>query len=208
VTDPRTASFREFADIAKVKPSYVTELRRDGRLVLTEDRKRVLVDESLQLMRDTADPARRGVALRHAAERGAPSASIGAEKPDASSTETAEDEAGAADAAIESPNDSHARRRAKALADKEEALAAQAIRDYNQSMGKLMDVADVEEAIAQAGTIFRKALERLPDTLAPQLAAVVDEGRIRALLTDELHHVLTELGREFSGIARREVIAA
>ena len=63
-----------------------------------------------------------------------------------------------------------------------------------ENAGAQLTVADVEEAIAQAGTIFRKALERLPDTLAPQLAAIVDEGRIRALLTDELHHVLTELG--------------
>jgi len=203
VNDLRTASFREFADLAKVKPSYVTELRRDGRLMLTEDGKRVLVDASLELIRDTADPARRGVALRHAAARGAPSASIQGEKPETSS-EPSDEEAAPGEAAADHPNDGHARRRAKALADKEEALAAQAIRDYNQSMGKLMDVADVEEAVAQAGTVFRKALERLPDNLAPQLAAVVDEGRIRAMLTDEFHHVLTELAREFSSIAKVE----
>lgn len=202
--EPRTATFRQFADIAKFKPSYVTQLRRAGRLVVTEDGKRVLVDESLQLIRDTADPSRRGVALRHAAARGAASAAAAAQpaKTKTNTEEPADEPAG--DAQV-NPNDTHARRRAKALADKEEALAALAIRDYNQSMGKLMAAADVEEAIAQAGTVFRKALERLPDTLAPQLAAIVDEVRIRTLLTDELHQVLSELAREFAGIARREV---
>src|SRR5690606_16487416 len=68
---PETAGFREFAALAGFKPSYVTELRKVGRLVLTGDGKRVRVAESLALIEQTRDPAKAGVAARHAAARAA-----------------------------------------------------------------------------------------------------------------------------------------
>src|SRR5699024_2279062 len=62
---PDTATFAEFARIAGFKRSYITQLRKDDRLVL--EGRRVKVAESLALITDSADPAKRGVAERHAA---------------------------------------------------------------------------------------------------------------------------------------------
>ncbi|MGH8073724.1 MAG: hypothetical protein ACREO4_06580, partial [Lysobacter sp.] len=62
MTRPETCGFREFATLAGFKPSYITELKSAGRLVLTDDRKKVRVAESLALIDQTRDPARAGVA--------------------------------------------------------------------------------------------------------------------------------------------------
>jgi hypothetical protein len=48
-----------------------------------------------------------------------------------------------------------------------------------------MDAGDVEAAGANAGGMLRKAIERLPDVLALQLAPMTDESAIRNLLADE-----------------------
>ena len=65
-----TASFAGFARlIGERSPSYITQLKGEGRLVLTDDGKRVRVQESIALIKATADPAKAGVAARHAANR-------------------------------------------------------------------------------------------------------------------------------------------
>ena len=72
MTHPATASLKEFARIlGGVKPGYVSQLKRDGRLVMAEDGKRVQVAESLQLIKDTRDPSKLGAVRRHAAARAA-----------------------------------------------------------------------------------------------------------------------------------------
>jgi hypothetical protein len=62
-----TATFARFARILECSKSYVTQLKADGRLVLTDDSQRVRVAESLERIRATADPAKAGVVARHAA---------------------------------------------------------------------------------------------------------------------------------------------
>src|SRR5690606_14955871 len=93
---PETMRFREFAAHLGRSPGYVTELKKTGRLALTPDGKRVIVAESLALIEATRDPARAGVARRHAAERAAARAKAAA-KP-----------AGAAAAAGEADDDAEA----------------------------------------------------------------------------------------------------
>jgi len=196
---PETAGFREFAALAGFKPSYVTELRKVGRLVLTGDGKRVRVAESLALIEQTRDPAKAGVAARHAAARAAVSGQA-APAP-------AGDDSEAQDPPVDVTDPvqaSHAGRRAKALADKAETDAKAAERDYRISMGELLEAAQVEQAVRGAVVTFRGALENLPDTLAPQLSAITDEGRIRVVLAEAFEHALEELARKFNGIARVE----
>ena len=69
MTHPETSTFGEFAKIARFKASYVTQLKNDNRLVLTDDGKRVRVAESLARIAATKDPSKAGVAARHAAAR-------------------------------------------------------------------------------------------------------------------------------------------
>lgn len=199
-----TASFREFAGILGCKPSYVTQLRKDGRLVLTDDGKRVRVAESQQRIKDTRDPAKAGVAARHAAARSrrdaepAAAATAPGDPPSPPEGEGERDD-------WPLPDGDHQRRRAKALADKEEALAAEAIRKNLEAMGKLLPADEVEHAIYAAGTTLRTTLEGLPDTLAPELAAAKDEGRVRVILGEAIEHALEELARSFAAVVKAEV---
>lgn len=202
-----TAGFREFARILGCQPGYVTKLRKAGRLVLTENGKRVCVAASRERIQATRDPAKAGVVARHAAERAEKRAQgNGAEKPTPPSTEGGNGDGRDQESSDWVPPDdsSHAMRRAKALADKEEQLAARAKRENLVEMGKLLDAAEVEHALFAAGTTLRTALENMPDTLAPELAAAADEAKVRVILGDALEHALAEIARNFSAISKSE----
>ena len=58
--------------------------------------------------------------------------------------------------------------------------------------------------LSQAAGTFRATLERLADTLAPQLAAVADEHRCRELIWSEVNHALEELSRSFRAVGQTQ----
>lgn len=196
MTLPETASFSEFADLRGYKRSYITELKKQRRLVLTEDGKRILVAESIDLIRDTSDPSKIGVARRHAATRASTPAETG---PGPGSVPASRDEAAEAEDKADAPFHSN-------RAEREHWLALSAKRDYELSIGKLMDAADVEAAVAQAAVSLRKAMERLPDILAPQIAPITDESKIRALLAESIEIALLELSQQFGAIGKRAAV--
>lgn len=194
MTAPETASFAEFAGLARVKRSYVTALKQAGRLVLTEDGKAVRVAESIALIEATRDPSKIGVVRRHAEARAAQAAAEEAVTPIvAPPVDPLPDDAATGDQ----------RRRTKALADKEEALARIAIRDDRKAAGELLETRHVVDGVGDAGTVLRKSLERLPDALAPQLVALRDEGAIRVLLSEQIEHALHETSRQLAQLARQ-----
>lgn len=190
---PATASFAEFARLAGFKRSYVTQLKTAGRLVLTDDGGQVRVVESLALIENTRDPARAAVAARHAAARQATPTREDA--PAATEAEAGEGEGAPLP-------DGHASRRSRALADKEEALARKALRDEALELGQLMVGEEVLSTITSGVTALRVRLESLAFDLAPQLAAISDEAKVRALLTEEIDAALSELSRELGALAR------
>lgn len=198
-----TVSFKAFARIlGERSPSYVTELKAAGRLVLSEDGKRVRVAESLALLRATADPSKAGVVAHHAAARAAVAGS--GPDPAGSPPDGGDDPEAAGAPTGDTVADGHARRRAKALADKAETDAKAAERDYQISLGQLLRAADVEQAVRSAVIVFRGALENLPNILAPKLAATSDEGQVRVLLAEAHEHALEELARQFATLGKRE----
>lgn len=196
---PETMAFREFARHAGFKPGYVTQLRHAGRLVLTEDGKRVCVAPSLSLIAETRDPAKSAVTARHAAARSAEAV--------AATGGTVDEAREPAPTSFDLVEISHARRKAKALADKEEALARKALRDEQLELGQLLVAEDVEHALRDAVVSLRNTLEGLPATLAPQLAALQDEAKVRVTLLDAFEHAMEELARKFAAIARSGVAA-
>ncbi|WNH52805.1 hypothetical protein [Stenotrophomonas oahuensis] len=194
---------KELAVLIGCRPSYIVELKKKGRLVSAEDGKGYLRDASLALYAQTQDPAYSAVAARHAQARGSSLAGAGegadAEgddlDADGDSADSADSgEGGEGPAAPATPD---AKRKAKALADKAEIDAKAAARDYEVSMGKLLDAAQVEHELAEAATAIRVELERMADTLAPQLAATSDEARCRELIWNEVSHALEEMSRGF-----------
>jgi hypothetical protein len=204
--EPGTASLTGFARIIGVKPSYITELKTAGRLVLTADGKRVRVEESRALIKSTSDPARAGVVARHAAARGRAAATPAPAAGMATTTGETGDDADQESARVytDPVEESHARRRTKALADKAEADARKALRDEQIELGQLLPAEEVEHAVRGAVVTFRGALENLPNTIAPELAAISDEGRVRVVLAESLEHALDELARKFGQLARSE----
>jgi len=195
MTAVETMAFREFADHLRVKPGYVTELRKAGRLVLTDDGKRVRVAESLRLIQDSSDPAKAGVAARHASARGEPTASADADDGDDGDLD---DET----LATSGPTASHAARRAKAAADREEAAARKALRDEQIELGTLLVIDEVVSAVTTAITTLRTGLQNLRSTLAPSLAAAQTEEQVGAVLGEAIESALEECARDLHLIAK------
>ena len=192
---PAELGLKEFAAHINRSPAHVTALKQAGRLVLADDAgRRVRVAESIRRIADTANPAKAGVAARHAAARGQGGVQGAAG--------VAAGDSDAPGAPVIDPADPLATRRARAAAEREEALARKALRDEQLELGQLVPTDQVAEVLADATTTLRTTLENLPATLAPLLAAEPDEDRVRVMLADALEHALDELGRRFATIGK------
>lgn len=182
----QTMTKSEFARHIRVKPSYVTDLNKQGRLVLDE-RGRVLVEESIQRIADTKDPAKVSVAARHAAARGAelPAPAVAHDAPQVGS------------ALPESRDYQDSRAKREHFAAEREELA------FRKEAGELVEASAVVSVVSDAATILRGKLEALPDLLAPQLAGVQDEQQIRSLLADYIEEALAGVSGQFASMFER-----
>lgn len=186
----RAVTLRQFAQLLDVRPSYVTQLKAEGRLVLN-DAGRVLVAASRQRIADTADPAKDGVRARHAAAR---DAGQGDADPTGSDASVAVPAAGST---IGSTYQA-------ARAVKERYLAMEAKRAYEQAIGKLMDAAQVEAAVLDAATKLRGRLELLASTLGPELASITCETACTARIAEAVEYALDETSRQFANLSKQE----
>ncbi|HEY1141971.1 MAG TPA: hypothetical protein VGE88_17480 [Lysobacter sp.] len=193
-----TASFSEFAILGGYHKSWVTQLRHAGRLVLSDDGKRVRVAESFARIKETEDPSRDGVRDRHAATR-EPAQGQGA---GTAAGAPAGDEANDDEGEEALPAGSAAQRRARALARSAELDMRKKERDELVELRQLLPAGEVEQALAGAVVTLRTALENLPDTLAPELAAVRDEAQVRVLMAEAIDRVLENASRAFANITR------
>lgn len=194
MSDSNVATPKQLARILGVSPSYITQLKDQGRLVHAEDGKRILVAESLTLIKQTGDPTKVGVAARHAAARdaGTPPSPEG-DAPDI----------GAPDAPPRTtPDDPLVKRRALAQAQIEESRARTLLRAEEIELGRLLKVEEVRAAIADAVTGLRAGLENLPAILGAQLAAEPDESKVIAILRDAIEHQLREVARKCGAIVK------
>jgi hypothetical protein len=195
-TTEQTATFSEFAKLLRVKPAAVTQLKAADRLVLTDDGKRVRVEASLARIRETADPSKAAVAARHAAGRGEPTSYAAPSSLDEGEGQEDDDEPTAGD------TPAYQRSRAK----REHYLALQEQRAYEESVGKLLDAEEVVSAVSSGVRRLREALERLPIDLAPELAALTDEEKVRDRLSEAVEHALDDLSRRFAAIGKAELV--
>lgn len=182
--DANHVTRKQLADLLGIKsPSYINQLLADGRAVLAPDGKHYLATESLARWQASKDPAKQGVADRHAAARAAP--------------ERADDVSDVPDAGRSSAGSSYQNARAV----KEKFLALEAKRAYEVAMRQLRDAREVEGLAATAMTELRVRLEGLAATLAPRLAALGDEAAVRQLLDDELRHALDAIAHHFKTLS-------
>lgn len=173
--EPQAVTQAEFARMMGWSRSYITALKKAGRLVLNAIGN-VLVEPSIARIKETADPNRDDVAQRHAAERSKP--------PTPDDEEEAEATIGGHDYQ-------------KARAQKEHYLAEQARIQFERDIGKLVEKSEVDAAVGDVVTAFRQRLENLPHRTAPELVGK-DLDAIRATLKQEVHGALAEMEREFS----------
>jgi len=160
----------EFARRIGVDRAHVTRLAQDGRLVL-DPAGDVLESASRARMAVTADDGPVGDAQR---ERWA--------------DYRTRDEI-APPAAPETAAQAYREARARKL----DAEAAMAMMQRATMEGRLIDRPAVRRMLVEMGTVFRTALERMPDHLAAQLAAEPDPERVHALLVERIEQVLSDV---------------
>lgn len=192
-----TATFTEFAAIHGCVKSHVTALRKAGRLVLTDDGKRVRVAESLARIEATRDPAMAAVTARHAQDRGAELVRAPADAAPAAPGAEQDDEA--FDSGGEGSPDFQ-----RWKARKERAAALREEIRLGEEAGDLVRRADAVSIVAQAFTSVRTAFEALPDSIASTLAGETDEARVRTLLLEEIEHLLGNLSNEIGALQRKD----
>lgn len=183
-----------FAAHIGVQKSYVTQLKKAGRLVMEGGK--VNVEASIQRIDDTKDPGHAVVAARHQQARELKNAPPVA--PPAVMPEGEADRQGL-DVLIPEFTGSGYQHH-KAMKEKYNALTAKIT--YEEQIGQLLKTDEARAAVADGDTVIRNRLESLPDILAPQLAAEADEQKIRALLIDYIESLLVDLSRSFYQLAK------
>lgn len=184
MSDP--VSFSEFARILDVSPSYVTKLRDAGRLVLTDDGKKVCVEASRQRIAETESGSPQHVAARehHAQQR--------LNLPPSATNDF--------------PAESTPTPGTRADWERREAAARAQLREIElaKMRGDLVETTAVQRAGNEAGGVLRSALENLPDQLAPLLAEgdPEREARIYAQLRDHVEQLLGEISDKLNALAR------
>lgn len=168
----------DFARRLGVGRSRVHALKESGRLVMVGDL--VDVEASMARINDTRSPAHDDQATAKVSPGGTAHA-----------------------AAAPQADDKIGNSYQAARAIKERYLALEAKRAYEVACGQLMRADDVAGAVADAATTLRTRLETLPDHLAASLAGrPLDEAQCRALVAEQVEHMLTDLSHRFAAIAK------
>lgn len=182
---PQTMSLSAFNKHMGYRGRYAYQLHKDGRLVMTEDGKRVLVAESVQRIEETRDPSRAGVAARHAATRAAADTPAAAALP----------------AQPPEPNDGQNYSHPKSKAKREHFAALREEAAYRKEIGGLMDADEAMGAFADAGARLAAVLDAVPATVGPMLIGLPQDEVLR-VLTEQMDIARHELAAATTKLAR------
>jgi hypothetical protein len=190
---PAIMSFAEFARHAGFKASYVTQLKREGRLVLSDDGKAVKAAESLARILETRDPSKAAVAARHAAARASATAGNAPPAPPADSTDDDEPDAG-----LLVRHDYQTAR-----AKREHISAEIAELEFRKLAGELIEVSALRPVLAGAVATLCAALDRIEHDVVPVLIGL-DEEAMRVQIRDYVDTVRADLSENFAKMGRGE----
>ena len=188
MTDPIFLSKSAFAAHIGKAPSYITWLKDNNRLVLSDDGKRVNVDATVSLIRDTADPSKAAVAARHQADRVQRDVTSQL-SPLVESTPNMAAPQPAIGPAGKQPDFQ------KARAHREYYLAQLAEAEFHKVQGSQVELEAVKTGAFNAGRLLRDQLLGMPPQLAPELAAMTDPWEIERRLTDAIRASLEDAER-------------
>jgi hypothetical protein len=199
MADSNVMTIPEFSVHLGYGRTYGYQLQKDGRLVLAEDGKRVLVAESIARVRATEDPSKQGVADRHALarrERAAP-----APVQPGSAPPTIDEDPEAAAPGGEGPVP-HGFDFQVSKAKREHFAALEAEASYRARVKELLEASEVRAVINEVMTVLRTSIEGIAHRVAPALAAEVDEAVVRSTLSAEIRHALETASSGLSKLGR------
>lgn len=176
-----TCTKSQFAKHINCVPSYVTELIKHGRIVLTANGKRVELEASLEKYKATASGANPAVAARHEAARNGG-------KPARKKRKVAE---------VQEGTRQHYEQSLQQTKNDHKKL------DFDLVLNKRFALPDVRREAQALGNTMRASLERLVDQTAPRLAVVQDTKQRAAILQDEIKKLGMVAKAEFPRAMRR-----
>ena len=188
MTDPIFLSKSAFAAHIGKAPSYITWLKDNNRLVLSDDGKRVNVEATIELIRDTSDPSKTAVAARHQADRVQRDVTSQL-SPLVESTPSMAAPQPAIGPAGKQPDFQ------KARAHREYYLAQLAEAEFHKVQGSQVQLDAVKTGAFNAGRLLRDQLLGMPPQLAPELAAMTDPWEIERRLTAAIRASLEDAER-------------
>ncbi|WP_192333146.1 hypothetical protein [Comamonas sp. CMM01] len=173
-------SIGQFNSHMGYKGRYAYQLAKDGRLVLAEDGKHVLVAESIKRIEETRDPSRSAVAERHALGRGYAVGGLGtADEDGAQDGEQVPPQRPGAGAGTGTGTGNYQFQDARAKKEHYAALREEA--SFRKEAGELIEVGEVTGAFADAAAKVAGVLDALPATVGPMLAGQTQEEVMRVL---------------------------
>ena len=188
MTDPIFLSKSAFAAYIGKAPSYITWLRKNNRLVLSADERQVNVEETIALIRETADPAKAAVTARHQEARVLRDVTSQL-SPMVESTPNLAAPQPAIGPAGKQPDFQ------KARAHREYYLAQLAEAEFHKVQGSQVELEAVKTGAFSAGRLLRDQLLGMPPQLAPELAAMTDPWEIERRLTAAIRASLEDAER-------------
>ncbi|MBV7418454.1 hypothetical protein KW830_08290 [Comamonas sp. CMM03] len=169
-------SIGQFNSHMGYKGRYAYQLAKDGRLVLADDGKHVLVAESIKRIEETRDPSRAAVTERHALGRGY---AVGG--PGAGEDDEAQDWAQVPPQRPGAGGGAGNYQFQDARAKKEHYAALREEASFRKEAGELIEVGEVTGAFADAAAKVAGVLDALPATVGPMLAGQSQEEVMRVL---------------------------
>lgn len=188
MTDPIFLSKSAFAAYIGKAPSYITWLRKNNRLVLSADERQVNVEETIALIRETADPTKAAVAARHQEARVQRDVTSQL-SPMVESTPNMAAPQPVIGPAGKQPDFQ------KARAHREYYLAQLAEAEFHKVQGSQVELEAVKTGAFSAGRLLRDQLLGMPPQLAPELAAMTDPWEIERRLTAAIRASLEDAER-------------
>ena len=175
----------EFARYKGVSKPMVTRWKQEGRLIMTADGKRILVNESNQRLKDTASPAGYTNSI-HAASRKNKSLESDQEIPFTDLKKQVKE----AQLDLETKNADDLFKNSRAL--KEKAAALQAAAEHEAYMQDLWVRRDLETILEVRGRQFRDGVMSSIKKLAPNLIGLTSIKEIELLLDTEYRTLLDQ----------------
>lgn len=178
----------EFARYKGVSKPMVTRWKQEGRLIMTADGKRILVNESNQRLKDTASPAGYTNSI-HAAARKNKSPESDQEIPFTELKKQIKE----SQLDLETHNADDLFKNSRAL--KEKAAALQAAAEHEKFIGSLVARSVVEKILFERSRQFRDGITAVSKRLAPMIVNKESIKEIELEIDNELIRMLDDFAK-------------